>query len=107
MRSIDRGGLKYVSDMTYMEQEVRKHLQISKVSQGPQRETIEQQIKKNTDVHFYRCIVSAEWEDTTSSTLLDMIVTLWVTIRGFSGESGWLEKCKQMNKTIVQKSTSN
>ena len=45
MRSIDRGGLKYVSDMTYMvfmsmEQEVRKHLQIGKVSQGPQRETI-------------------------------------------------------------------
>ena len=109
VRSIDRGGLKYVSDMTYMvfmsmEQEVRKHLKIGKVSQGPQRETIERHIKKNTDVLFYWCIVSAEWEDTTASTLLDMIVTLWVTIRGFSGASGWLEKYKQMNKTTVQKS---
>ena len=58
---IDRGGLKYVSDMTYMvflsmKQEVCKHLQIGKVSQDPQRETIEQQIKKYTDVIFYWCI---------------------------------------------------
>jgi hypothetical protein len=74
-----------------MEQEVRKYLQMGKVSQGPQRETIEQQIKKNTDVLFYWCLVSAEWEDTTASTLLDMIVTLWVTIRGFSGAK-WMSR---------------
>ena len=51
MRSIDFGGLKYVSGMTYMlfmsmEQVVRKHLQIGTTSQNPQRETIERQIKK-------------------------------------------------------------
>ena len=109
VRSIDLGGLKHVSDMTYMlfmsmEQEVRKHLQIATTSQNPQRETIEKQIKKNNDVLFYWCIVSAEWKEDTASTLLDMIVKLWITICGFSGASGWLEKYKQMNKKTVQKS---
>ena len=93
VRSIDCGGLKHVSDMTYMlfmsmEQEVRKHPQIATTSQNPQRETIEKQIKKNNDVLFYWCIVSAEWEEDTAPTLLDMIVKLWITIRGFSGASG-------------------
>ena len=61
-------------------------------------------IKNNEDVLFYWCIVSAEWEDDTASTLLDMIVTLWITIRSFSGANGWLKRCKQMNKTAVKKS---
>ena len=96
VRSIDRGGLKHVSDMTYtlfmsMEQVVHKHLQIGSTSQNPQREITEKQIKDNNNVLFYWYTVSAEWED-TASTLLDMIVKLWITIRGFSGANRWLEK---------------
>ena len=96
MRSIDRGGLKHVSDMTYMlfmsmEQVVRKHLQIGSTSQNPQREIIEKKLNNN-DVFFYWCTVSTKWEEDTASTLLDMIVKLWITIRGFSGANRWLKK---------------
>ena len=87
-----------------MEQVVLKHLQIGSRSQNPQREIIENQIKANNDVLFYWCTVSAEWEEDTAAKLLDMILKLWITIRGFSGVNGWLEKYKQMNKRTVQKS---
>ena len=97
VRSIERGGLKHVSDMTYtlfmsMEQVVHKHLQIGSTSQNSQREITEKQIKDNNNALFYWCTVSAEWEEDTASTLLDMIVKLWITIRGFSGANRWLEK---------------
>ena len=44
-------------------------------------------IKRNDDVQFYWCIISADFEidDTeTHAILLEMIIELYVTIRGFS-----------------------
>ena len=57
MRSIDRGGLTHVSDMTYMlfmslVQVVSKHLQIGSTSQNPQREIIEKNLKTTTMFSF-------------------------------------------------------
>ena len=57
MRSIDCGGLKHVSDMTYMlfmsmAGGMCKHLQIGSMSQNPQREIIEKKFKRTTMFSF-------------------------------------------------------
>ena len=41
---------------------------------------------------YFISAVSAKLEEDTASTLLDMIVKLWITIRGFSGANKSLEK---------------
>ena len=110
IKSIDRGGLTHVSNMTYMvfeamELELRTHfviIDMARESQLKARAKIE--IENNEDVCFYWCMVCAEWEEKTSQTLLSMIIDEWITIRGFSAVSGWLELYKQAHKKIVQKS---
>ena len=61
-------------------------------------------IKDNDDVQFYWSIVAAEWEEETAQALLKLIVDLWITIRGFSFASAWIEKFKKEQKKFVQKS---
>ena len=36
--------------------------------------------------------------------ILSMMTDLWITIRGFSAVSGWLEQYKQAHTKTVQKS---
>ena len=72
--------------------------------QDPQREKIKKEVCQSEDVLFYWCLVSAKWKEDLAHALLDMIVDLWIAIRGFSSASGWLEKYKQNNKKTVQKS---
>ena len=48
--------------------------------------------------------VSAEWEAEEAKTLFTMMVDLWVTMRGFSYVSAWMERRKQETKKSVQKS---
>ena len=58
------------------------------------KEKVKAQIDSNENVLFYWCIVCAEWEEDTAQILLGMISDLWITIRGFSAVSGWLEQYK-------------
>ena len=106
VRIVDRGGIRHIDDMLYMvfELEVRRHLQFGRASQGPQREAIKNEVGQSEDVLFHWCTVSAEWEVETDQALLELIIDLWITICGFSGTSGWLEKYKQRQKKTVQKS---
>ena len=48
--------------------------------------------------------VASEWEQEESTVLFEMVTDLWVTVRGFSYVSMWMEKWKQENKATVQKS---
>ena len=48
-------------------------------------------------------MISADWEE-EGDVLLQMIIEHWVTVRGFSYTSAFLEKYKQANKKMVQKS---
>ena len=99
-----------MSNMTYMvfeamELELRTHfviIDMARDSQLKARAKIE--IENNEDVCFYWCMVCAEWEEKTSQTLLSMIIDEWITIRGFSTVSGWLELYKQAHKKVIQKS---
>ena len=49
-------------------------------------------------------MLSVDIDDSFSSELLDDIIKLWVTIRGFSTVSAWMEEYKQTTKTGTHKS---
>ena len=48
--------------------------------------------------------IAAEWEPEESQLIFGMVTDLWITMRGFSYASEWMEKWKQENKKSVQKS---
>ena len=61
------------------------------------------------DVQFYWLITSADFEiddRETHETLLQMIVELYLTMRGFSYASVGMEKFKQATKKSTQRSKS-
>ena len=105
-RAIDRGGLTHVNDMTYqvflaMELRVRQNLRCGK---SLNLADIRKELCEDEDVLFYWSMVSADWDEEESEALLAMIVNLWVTIRGFSYASAWMEQYKAANHKSVQKS---
>ena len=53
---------------------------------------------KNDDVLFYWTIVSINWEPVESTELLKLIINHYITIRGFSFASGFMEKYKKLMK---------
>ena len=111
LNSIDRGGLWHVNDTTFMvfqsmEEVVRQHLRKSNMrslSSGGKHLLITK-LSSDEDVRFNWCIAAADFEEAEEKILLDMIIELWVTIRGFSFVSGWIEQYKQSSKKTLQKS---
>ncbi len=106
---VDRGGLNHVTDTMYlliasMELEVRQHLRISDPQTTGITETVMKGITENEDVLFYWSMVSVNWAEEESRVLLGMIADLYITIRGFSFASAWMERYKQAHKKTVEKS---
>ena len=102
---VDRGGLKYVTDDMFhlvkeMEYELRFQLK-SKVK-GNFKEATMRAIMQNDDVLYYWSLISSEWEE-ERELLLPMIIDLWITMRGFSFASAWIENYKIANKKTIQK----
>ena len=54
-------------------------------------------------VLFLWSIISSSWDSDCSSELLERIVKLWVTLRGFSLCGAWMEEYKVANKKATQK----
>ena len=110
---IDRGGLCHVKDETYqlfyaMELLVRQHLTIQGVGKltSGSRPEIEKNVLKDEEVLFAWEIASVELDDITGTTLLKMIVQLWLTIRGFSFAGAFIEQYKNTTKKGLQRSIS-
>ena len=62
-------------------------------------------ITEDSDVQFYWTLVSQDVdEENEAIKLLEEIVTTWVTIRGFSLASTWLEQYKKAKQLNVAKS---
>ena len=73
----------------------------SLLSETDKKEKIINELSTNEDVLFYWLIVGADIEEDDErvhTELLRRIIELFVTIRGFSYASGWLEKYKQISK---------
>ena len=49
-------------------------------------------------------LVSANWEDSSASGLLQIVVNQWVEIRSFSYASAWVDQYKVAQKQKTQKS---
>ena len=104
---VDRGSLKHVNESTFqvmvaMELELWKHLQSQKPPNFVHRVT--EHILKNEDVLFHWSIVACDWEQEEAEALLQQVVKMWVTIRGFSYASAWVEKFKSTSAKSLQKS---
>ena len=100
---VDRGGLWYVKNTTHLlfvaiEEEVRKHLKQLK-SDSCQKSTIVSSVVTNEEVEFYWLITQADFDvgdEDTYKILLQKIVELYLTVRGFSYASNLVEKFKQI-----------
>ena len=111
MKLVSRGGLLFVKDTTYMvfhamELVVRKHFckeLVAKLSPGSTSMLIEL-VRNDENVQFYSCMLFAEVEEGVASILLHSIIKLWVTMRGFSFASSWIELYKQNAKKSLQRS---
>ena len=84
---IDRGGLCHVNDDTYelflaLEKELRKHIFLDKLSDITP--ALRKELTESDPVQFLSYLISADWDDDTSARLLDLIVTDWVKVTGFS-----------------------
>ena len=88
-----------------MEMELRKHLTTANATCGSSIKDIAlQQIMQNEDVLFYWSITSVNWDTAESNELLKLIVDHWITVRGFSFASGFMENFKKSIKKSTQKS---
>lgn len=107
--AVDRGGLTHVSHVTYMlflsmETELRKHLNPSCASEtSGVKGVATTAVKEDEDVLFYWSLISINWGEEEAEALLNFIVDHWITLRGFSFTSAFMEKYKQANKKPLQK----
>ena len=103
---INRGGLWTISDQTYnvfltIEDLIRKHFSLA-LNKIEGASTCIQAILCNNDLLFEWCIIAAEVEEEVSKLVLEKIVSLYVTVRGF----GFASSCLELYKQAQQKTTS-
>ena len=111
---INRGGLFPINDSTFLLlfTEVEKCVQsilpqymAQKTCKDFKQEVIEK-IAGDENVQFNWCLVSQEIVlEKDQQALLQDIVQLWVTVRGFSIVASWMEEYKQLFKKTTQEST--
>ena len=107
---MDRGGLIHVSDSVFnlfveIEVVLRSQLRASSAaaSLGLKEKAIAA-ILTNHSVLEQWSEFSTNWGKEESDKLLQMIVEHWITVRGFSFTSAFMEAYKQKNKKTVEKS---
>eukprot|EP00731_Ephydatia_muelleri_P034934 Em0087g3a len=107
IRLVDRGGLNHVSNAMYMaivsmELEVQKQLQQDSTLGSKLKAKLTKCLLESDDVLFFWSIVAAPWEDGADieMELLKIVIDMWLTIRGFSYASDWLEKFKLLENIL-------
>ena len=109
--AIDRGGLFHISEEVYalfieIERMVRIFV-VKLVSQNSQenKEDLIEEIVSDDDIQFYWSMISVDLDSHDGEQLLQEIVKLWVTIRGFSTAGAFVEQYKQVTEKSTKKST--
>lgn len=109
---VNRGGLCRIKEATFnvflaIEEELKECLKT--LTEILKKDEIIERVTTNDDVEFYWLIATADFEidiREVHQELLRKIVELYVTVRGFSFASAWLEKYKQKTKKSTQRSKS-
>ena len=83
IQSIDRGGLCHVNNDVYglflaLEKELRKRISLNKLSDMTPE--LRKELKESESVQFMWYLISADWDDDSSSQMLDSIIAEWVEI---------------------------
>ena len=107
--AIDHGALFRISEEVYVlfieiERMVR-NVVVKLVSQSSQqdKEVIIEEIVIDDDIQFYWSMICVDLDSHVREQLLQQIVQVWVTIRGFSTAGAFIEQYKRVTK----KSTKN
>ena len=117
INSINRGKLFQISDEAFyffceLERKVGPYLRDVFASASGQRECSGLETKKeivsiiveDTDIHFSWLLLCLQLDDDElSKELLSLVVEMWITIRGFSMASAWVEYYKQSVQTCTKK----
>lgn len=82
-----------------LEYEVRTHIHV-----GQELGVVSSILQQSEDVLFHWSMITATWDNEVAVQLMDMIVKLWITVRGFSSASAWIELYKNVTKKTLQKS---
>jgi len=115
IKAQDRGGLLYMKETTYslflsIEAELREHLQaLTGLEPTSSADVMIKEITSSEDVLFFWHICSADFEiedNEVHDMLLQMILKLYVTMRGHSYSNALMEKFKQSKKKSTQRSKS-
>ena len=102
-KSVDRGGLRHVTDDTY-----RCFLAIESIIykiliKGELKDEILTRVLGDENVRFlWEIAVATELNDMYSAELLQEVVNLWFTIRGFSVVGQLLEQYKKATKSTIK-----
>ena len=109
---VNRGGLFPLNDQAFaffsaVETKVRALLPCTATSQASDScEATVRQVVEDDDVQWEWCLLSQDIDSyEEGAEVLNDIVKLWVTIRGFSLAASWLEKSKKKEKKTTKKST--
>ena len=110
---INRGGLFEINDMTYslfqeIEMKVRRHLllQFHKVT-ADQRGSIISTIASDETIQFFWTILSVDIPDEKEAMdVLELIIGMWLNIRGFSLAGIWQDQYMRANKQASQRKKS-
>ena len=95
----------HVSDQLFsffkaVEIELRFHLQASEAD-GIKEKAVKK-ILDSEEVNFHWSEIAINWEEEEAGVLLEMVVSHWVTVRGFSYASAFLEKYKQKQENCTK-----
>ena len=106
LHEINRRGLKHVSSCMYMvvvaiELVLKERFQTPELIQTKLKKKATDKIMENEDVLFHWALRSAGWEIAEEQALLPLVIDMWVTMRGFSFASAWVERHKHITKRIL------
>ena len=107
---INRGGLFPINDETFqffciLEACVRSQLVKALLpSTSETRLTVISTAMENEEVLFHWSMIAVDIDEEHTNELLQEIVMLWVTIRGFAVAASWLEHYKEEARTTTKKS---
>ena len=87
---------------------VKSYMEVSNetsdIHAGQELGVVRSELQQSEDVLFHWSLIAATWDDEVAAKLMTMIVELWVTVRGFSLASAWIERYKGAMKKTLQKS---
>lgn len=112
INAVDRGGLFRVSDEVFVlfheiERMVRRFVtNLTSQSSRQDKQEIVDEIVSDDDVQFHWSMISVDIDHDAGEQLLQQIIQLYLTIRGFSTAGAFVEQYKQITEKTTRKSTS-